>query len=357
MALDTWLIRAENQDTLLSGAYGATLAHADFLDGGQSEPYPDFGTNFRRFKGTGTSVVNYFQALNPNTGSIPLIPVLNNQLEIASDTLKSSGTAIVTGSTSGATATLSFNNNLAVQSSNFVNELYLTNVQHMLMPTIVEGSQTGIFLSGETLISTDGIINGKKIINSAVGFEYNTGRKIILQCAWRGSVNYFGFGFWRGFYWPGISYTISTSTPYKPAAGFAHRKPNQTMEGIVIDPSANVVSTAYQTWGAGTINKTSSWQLLRVVLNEKQEYYLETGKRISVTHSLYTRPASKVQDWSLEKTITIRPPAPYTSGTPSPGSWLWPGFFFQTNDSSSYLDIDQIEVLVEDTGGVITTWF
>lgn len=358
MALDTWLIRASGQDNLLSGAYGATLAHADF----GPTPTGSFGTNFRRFQCSPISTnIYYFQVLNPNTGSIPLIPCRNPaNLEIASDVLKSSGTIVVTGSTSGATASLTFGSSAGihyVQTGTFVNDADITDDNYIMNAAV--SNKIGTFLSGESLISTDSTINNKKISNSAWGgAQLAYGRKIILQCLVRipVSVDYFGFGFWSGLNntsWPTLySVVTPSSTPVRPQIGFTYygAAPSTKFRGDSNAFGAGLLTT----WDVGMgITEPNDWMRLRIVLNENQKYYAETGDRISYTNSIYIGDSSDTPTWTLVDTSTSQPPAGL--GTTLSGYYM-PGFYFQTNDTSGYVDIDQIEVLVEDTDVGITNW-
>lgn len=371
MAVDTWLIRAKNQDFLLSGAYGATLAHADF----GPTPTGSFGTNFRRFQGTDTTQISYFQVINPNTGSLPLLPCRNpNYLEIVSDTLNQIGTVAVTGSTSGATAKLIFKDPF-VDGTNrseidtLVNSEYVTGVTYILHPEISGSTLVGNFLSGESLSSTDSIINGKKIPNSAWGgAELFYGRKIILQCLVRtNGVFFFGFGFWNRFDRNiGGSFSDGWPTLSPPTSNIGYNLASTSNPAIGLRSSSSssdvfaVINTSFNTYpGAATgsaradAGSFSQWKRIRVVLNEKQQYYAETGDRISYTNSVYVGDSSDTPTWTLLDSYTSIPPQ---SPGQYPRDYFSPGFCVHLGNSTSYLDIDQIEVLVEDTDIGITTW-
>lgn len=358
MALDTWLINATGQDNLVSGAYGATLAHADF----GPTPTGSFGTNFKRFQGANANSTAYYQGLNPNTGSIPLLPCRATRIEVASDTLKSTfGSAVVTGSTSGARATFTFANSggegvdWVRTYSNLINSANLTDVDYIMEASI--SNLVGTFLSGESLISTDPAINGKKIPNSAWGGQQlYYGRKIILQCLVRipGPVSYFGFGFWQLGDWPGPVASPSSGNPAVPQIGFRYYGTNDTF-GVTSSPSISNNTVTNWTQSLTTIagGAPANWIRLRIVINEKQQYYAETGNRISYTTSYYTGDSSDTPTWTLvESYIKIPPGSAYVSQQ----DVLVPGFFVQTNGTTGILDIDQIEVLVEDTDVGMTIW-
>lgn len=361
MAIDTWLIKAFGENNLLSGAYGATLAHADF----GPTPTGSFGTNFRRFQSTIATNVHYFQVLNPNTGSIPLVPCRHpTRIEVASDVLKSSGAIVVTGSTSGATATLTFGNGAAlhyVQAGTFVNESDITDDRYIMNATISD--KIGNFLSGESLISIDPVINNKKIPNSAWGgMQLAYGRKIILQCLVRipGNIDYFGFGFWGGLntsVWPTINSTVSSTpstTPGRPHIGFTYSaSATNKFKGFAQSSFSSINPSTDWTYGTAITEPINVWKRLRIVLNESQQYYEETRERINYTNSVYIGDSSDTPTWTLVATSTSQPPD--TGPSQLSGDCI-PGFYFQTNDTSGRVDIDQIEVLVEDTDVGITTW-